>query len=308
VIVRDIEAPVFSSYPADLRLIVSPLSNSVAVFSPEASDNCGTNGLVITCLPPSGSAFPIGTNNVVCTATDAAGNDAECSFRVVVQGARGLKHDVLAELIALRASITDKQDSKRLDEAIEHLAKSLDAALWVDETHLELKHGERAFQEEKQTVKHLLDALKGEPTALSADVIQDFIERIVRADRLMAAVAIAEGAGGGNAEKISNAQREFARGEAEAADGNPDQAIERYAHAWHDATHLKITKVVRTPDGRTQLQFLGEPRQKYAVQCSTDLKMWTTLDTRTADADGMIEYDDASAGKLPARFYRIVTP
>ena len=48
--------------------------------------------------------------------------------------------------------------------------------------------------------------------------------------------------------------------------------------------------------------------QKYAVQCSTDLKTWTTLDTRTADADGLIEYDDASAGKLPARFYRIATP
>ncbi len=309
VIVRDTEAPVFSSCPANQMLVVSPLSNSVtAIFSPVAQDNCGTTGLVIACVPPSGSAFSLGTNNVVCTATDAAGNFAVCRFQVVVLGARGLKQGVLAELIALRAGVTDKQDGQRLDQAIEHLTRSLDADLWVDQTHLELKQGERAFKEEKETVKHLFDALKRESTTLSAVVIQDLIERIVRADQLLAAVAIAEAEVAGDANRISAAQREFARGEAETAEGNPDKAIEHYAHAWRDTTHSKITNFVRAPDGRSQLQFLGEPLQKYAIQCSTDLKTWTTLDTRTADTDGIIEYDDAGAGKLPARFYRIATP
>jgi hypothetical protein len=143
---------------------------------------------------------------------------------------------------------------------------------------------------------------------LSAVVVQSLIERIVRADRLLAAAAIAEAGGAGDANQVSNAQREFARGEAEAAAGNPDKAIEHYAHAWHHATRGKITKLVRASGGSTQLQFLGEPLQRYAVQCSTDLKTWTTLDTRTADADGMIEYEEADAAKLPARFYRIATP
>jgi hypothetical protein len=308
VIVRDIEPPGFSSCPADLVLVVSPLSNSVtAGFSPVVQDNCGTDGLVIACVPPSGSAFPVGTNDVVCTATDAAGNHAECGFQVVVVGARALKQDVLAELIALRAGVTDKQDGKRLDEAIEHLTKSLEPDLWVDQTHLELKRGERAFHEEKETVKDLLDALK-HSTTLPGVAIQNLIERIVRADRLLAEVAIVEANAAGDSNRIMEAQREFAKGDAEAADGNPDKAIERYARAWHHATHSKITKVVRAPDGRTQLQFLGEPRQKYTVQCSTDLKTWATLDTRTADADGVIEYEDADAGQFPVRFYRLTTP
>ncbi len=304
----DTEAPVFTRCPADLVLMVSSLSNSVATFSPEARDNAGTNGLVIACVPLSGSAFPIGTNRVACTATDAAGNHAGCEFRVVVLGARGLKQNVLAELFALRAGVTDRKDGERLDQAIEHLTKSLDPDLWVDQTHVETKHGERAFEEEKETVKELLHALDRKSTTLSAVVVQSLIERIVRADRLLAAMAIADAGSSGDAKKIREVQREFARGDAEAADGHPEKAIEHYAKAWHDVARLKSTRLVRAPGGPVQLQFLGEPRQKYAVQCSTDLKTWTTLGTRTADPDGLIEYDDAGAGKHPARFYRIATP
>jgi hypothetical protein len=148
VFVRDAEAPVFTICPRDLVLVVSPLSNSVAAtFNAQAQDNSGTNGLVIACVPPSGSAFPLGTNNVACTATDAAGNHAECRFEVLLLGARGLKEGVLAELIVLRAGVTDREDGKGLDQAIEHLTKSLDPELWADQTHVELKHGERAFHE-----------------------------------------------------------------------------------------------------------------------------------------------------------------
>ena len=41
----------------------------------------------LTCEPPSGSAFPIGTTMVICIATDAAGNSASASFDVHVKGA-----------------------------------------------------------------------------------------------------------------------------------------------------------------------------------------------------------------------------
>ena len=39
---------------------------------------------LVTCEPPSGSVFPIGTSTVSCTATDSAGNTATQSFRVTV--------------------------------------------------------------------------------------------------------------------------------------------------------------------------------------------------------------------------------
>lgn len=45
--------------------------------------HCGTLQSV-TCVPPSGSNFPVGTTTVNCTATDSCGNAANCSFTVTV--------------------------------------------------------------------------------------------------------------------------------------------------------------------------------------------------------------------------------
>ena len=42
-----------------------------------------TNGATVTCVPPSGSTFPIGTTTVTCTATNSAGS-ASCSFTVTL--------------------------------------------------------------------------------------------------------------------------------------------------------------------------------------------------------------------------------
>ncbi|MCI0745114.1 MAG: DUF5011 domain-containing protein, partial [Verrucomicrobia subdivision 3 bacterium] len=55
---------------------------AVVNFGVGASDNC--TGASITCNPPSGSLFPVGTNLVTCTALDAAANIANCTFNVIV--------------------------------------------------------------------------------------------------------------------------------------------------------------------------------------------------------------------------------
>lgn len=51
--------------------------------APTASDNCDMS-LTITCSPPSGSFFPVGTTTVTCTAIDDANNSATCTFTVTV--------------------------------------------------------------------------------------------------------------------------------------------------------------------------------------------------------------------------------
>lgn len=51
--------------------------------SPTATSACGSTP-IIECRPPSGSFFPVGSTTVECRATDAAGNTAFCSFKVVV--------------------------------------------------------------------------------------------------------------------------------------------------------------------------------------------------------------------------------
>jgi hypothetical protein len=69
--------------PADITRSTDPgLATAVVTYAATASDN--VPGVTLTCVPPSGTAFPIGTTSVTCTATDAAGNTTSESFDVTV--------------------------------------------------------------------------------------------------------------------------------------------------------------------------------------------------------------------------------
>jgi lysophospholipase L1-like esterase len=46
----------------------------------------GTQPVSVSCTPASGSAFPLGTTAVLCTATDASSRQAVCGFDVVAKG------------------------------------------------------------------------------------------------------------------------------------------------------------------------------------------------------------------------------
>jgi hypothetical protein len=53
-------------------------------FVVRASDVADPNPTV-SCVPAVGSVFPIGTNAVACTATDAAGNAASANFHITIE-------------------------------------------------------------------------------------------------------------------------------------------------------------------------------------------------------------------------------
>ena len=59
----------------------------VTWINPSATENTGVAPTIV-CTPQSGSDFMIGTQDVICTATDAAGNQAtpNCIFEVAVTG------------------------------------------------------------------------------------------------------------------------------------------------------------------------------------------------------------------------------
>jgi len=80
---EDNEAPVITC-PTDITVDESsPSANSATVtYNVTATDNSGSAN--VTCDPPSGSSFAVGTVQVLCTATDAAGNTDECTFNVTV--------------------------------------------------------------------------------------------------------------------------------------------------------------------------------------------------------------------------------
>ncbi len=89
------------------------------------------------------------------------------SYLRVLATPRTLKNDSIAMLSGV-VNITDKHAQKEILRAIEHIARSLgieeqhgkehedsDESLWLDDYHLDEKHGHKVFSEEKKAVKHL---------------------------------------------------------------------------------------------------------------------------------------------------------
>ncbi len=89
--------------PADIVTSTDPNQcTAVVAFAPTVTDNC--SGATATCVPASGSAFPVGTTTVTCTAQDGAGNTSACAFSVTV-------NDTQAPAIVCPADITTTADT-----------------------------------------------------------------------------------------------------------------------------------------------------------------------------------------------------
>ncbi len=66
--------------PADIT--ATTCSNCAVVNYPLPAVN---NGVLVGCMPPSGTCFPIGSSAVTCTASNACGGVASCEFKVTVR-------------------------------------------------------------------------------------------------------------------------------------------------------------------------------------------------------------------------------
>jgi len=69
--------------PRDMTLIASSTEGLKVSFVPFAIDETDPKPL-LQCAPPSGSLFPVGVKQVVCTATDASGNSTNAAFTITV--------------------------------------------------------------------------------------------------------------------------------------------------------------------------------------------------------------------------------
>jgi hypothetical protein len=67
--------------PANLTVPCNPARLVAVAFTVTATDNSDPSP-TITCTPPSGSGFPVGTTIVTATATDLSGNRSTCRFTV----------------------------------------------------------------------------------------------------------------------------------------------------------------------------------------------------------------------------------
>lgn len=147
-----------------------------------------------------------------------------------------MKQNVLTEMTALKNTLTNSDDRGRMTEAITHLTASLTASLWTDDTHLKSKESSSVFDEEKETVKKLVELITSKKGVISNATLQNYIDRLTRDDRQLAFVAISEAVtAGGNANDLAKANDELRKGDTDDAAGKFDSAIDDYRQAWSAA-------------------------------------------------------------------------
>ncbi len=90
--------------PANITTEATGQLGAVATYSASANDAVD-GAVLVSCSPTSGSAFPIGTTSVNCSASDTVGNTANGSFSVTVQDTTDptltLPADITAEATSL---------------------------------------------------------------------------------------------------------------------------------------------------------------------------------------------------------------
>lgn len=291
--------------PVPITVEFQDQNGAVVSYAVSASDMCSPVSVAVA--PPSGSLFSIGVTTVQATAMDTCTNTASCSFTVTVLGPLGVKSNVLAELVALRALANLEQPfAQKLDDALLHLQNSLDPAYWIDQTHLQPKGGNMALNEEKLAVNKLREIMDSKDCPVDRAILQGFIHRIVKSDRLLAIISIQEAAIAGlNAKKIAQDLDQVAKGDEEAAAGRYANSIEHYRNAWRSALQLRL-RLSLASDGSISLKFVGNLHKTFLVEGSSNLLDWTPLGTCSPDAEGDVEFKDTGAAARPSKFYRVV--
>jgi hypothetical protein len=257
--------------------------------------------------PSSGTTFPIGVTTVNALATDSCGNSNFCSFTVTVLGAMGVKSNVLAQLLAIQATnMLSQPVAGKLSDAIQNLQNSLNPSYWIDQTHLQPKLGSTAINDEKLAAADLSFIMGSNKSPVDPAVVQDMINRIIKADRLLAIISIQGAAAAGlNARKIAEDTAMVAKGDQAASNGHYADAIEDYRNAWNHSLQMHLQTSV-TSTGSAQLQFIGNGAASYVIEVSTNLLNWVPLGTYTPDVNDNVEFIDTNAVSSSGRFYRVV--
>ncbi len=84
VTVQDTTPPVISGTPIQVGAMATVPSGTAVTYPQPTASDIVDGARPVTCVPASGSSFPVGTTTVTCSASDTRGNDASTSFPVIV--------------------------------------------------------------------------------------------------------------------------------------------------------------------------------------------------------------------------------
>lgn len=208
-------------------------------------------------VSPSGKTLTVKSVGMNSTAQNAAleyanGPQTRTIFSFQIDGFESLKGSTQAlrdELNDALAGATNKTDITRLTDAIRKLDDVSDTGAWLaDGNHLVCTQGDATFNRYKDAVQKLMDMIQDTSTPGIPDAtVQNWINTLVAIDRDLAQTAITEAnASGADPRKIGKALEDLAAGDADAAHGSFDKAIEDYRKAWNGVTDCSAaTKAVR---------------------------------------------------------------
>lgn len=81
----DVGNPIMLTCPAPITNGADPGACSALVTYADPGFTGGNGTVTVTCVPPSGSLFPVGVTTVHCSASDPSGQMVSCQFTVTVQ-------------------------------------------------------------------------------------------------------------------------------------------------------------------------------------------------------------------------------
>ena len=163
--IHDVQPPEFSPVSNVVREATSSSGTIVSYPLPTALDE---NQVVsTTCSPESGSQFPLGQTQVICTATDNSNNESQTTFAVSVVDTTAPSFDSIIniEVVAMQVSAMKPMG---LNE------ESIDPKVLDDEKDIILKQIENTPDDKKeQIVKGKLNKFIKENTLMGQALITD---------------------------------------------------------------------------------------------------------------------------------------
>jgi hypothetical protein len=103
---------------------------------------------------------------------------------------------------------------------------------------------------------------------------------------------------------------------AQVAPGDPALAADFIQQAQDIIDHLAegpsgaqpVSAVAEKAGGKLRLEFKGSSAKVHVIEASDDLVHWQRIGVAKARGNGQFQFEDPDTGRLPHRYYRVVTP